>query len=173
MNRIVRVVVISTLAVAALAATNYFRVSTHASVASKYRDMDAWAYYKYGVFPDEIVFDLWGVEPQASAASVIGGFLDFAGELKDRDFSYVYFASRGRLKFRLSGTDFKQMGIEHDYQNPVYVVRTFPEKLENLDGRPAFSTWTGGMLGVLNEQMDDVNEFSRQWWLDDFLASYR
>lgn len=45
----------------------------------------------------------------------------------------------------------------------IYLIRTFPENVKNLDGSPAFSTWEGGLLGVTNRQMEDFNAFMRQW----------
>lgn len=56
------------------------------------------------------------------------------------------------------------------FPNPVYTIRTLPEKLRRPDGSRAFSVWTGGMIGVLGAQMDDVNNFAGQWYLDDAIA---
>jgi hypothetical protein len=32
---------------------------------------------------------------------------------------------------------------------------------------PAYSTWIGGVLGVLQRQLDDFNDFHDRWCLDD------
>lgn len=124
-----------------------------------------------GVIPDSIVYDVWDLGRTASQAEVLGGFMRFADEMKDRESREVRLASPGQTKFILSGHDFAVMGDEYFYQNPVYTIRTFPEKLSRPDGRPAFDNWSGGFIGVISAQMDDVNELGRQWYLNDLLGS--
>ena len=68
------------------------------------------------------------------------------------------------------GDEFLKIGQEYSYQNPVYSVRTFPEKLRVPSGEPAYSSWTGGLLGVVGAQMDDVNEMARAWYISDLLG---
>ena len=78
---------------------------------------------------------------------------------------------RDRTKFLLDGESFRVLGAEYDTQNPVYTMRTFPSKLNRADGAKAFSTWTGGMIGVLGKQMDDFNAFHKEWYLADLAGS--
>lgn len=153
------------------AGTSYARVHVPASQAMDYRDVTVTAYYRYGVMPDSIVFDIWSLGDEASVASVLGGFMSFAGEMKDRDFKNVILAYRGEARFILSGDHFSEIGQEAEWQNPVYLLRTFPEKLEKPDGTAAFSTWSGGMIGVLGAQMEDVNKLAAAWFLEDELRS--
>jgi len=49
----------------------------------------------------------------------------------------------------------------------VYTIRTFPQNVRKLDGTPAYETWSGGMLGVLSRQREDVNQFARDWFIAD------
>ncbi len=66
--------------------------------------------------------------------------------------------------YSMRGEDFQEIGREYKAgQNPVYLTRTLPEKLFLPDGSSAFGTWTGGLLGVAAQQMDDVNEAARTW----------
>ena len=151
-----------------VAGTNFARVQVHASEVTKYSDdVTIAAYYQMGVVPDVIVFDLWELGYGESAASVLGRFFAFAEEMKDREFREVHLAHRGKTKFVLRGRDFREIGRDHAFQNPVYTIRTFPEKLYTPSGRPAFSTWTGGMIGVLGAQMNDINEVADDWFLND------
>ena len=46
-------------------------------------------------------------------------------------------------------------------------MRTFPENVYRPDGARAFDSWTGGVLGVLGKQMEDFNEFHKQWYIED------
>ena len=156
---------------ASIAAINIVRVNTAASAASRYQnDVTVYAYYHLGVAPNSIVFDLWRVGWGATQAEVIGVFLRFADQMKDREFGEIRLAYRGKTKFILDGEDFHDIGREFSYQNPVYVIRTFPEKLRTPGGRRAFSTWSGGVLGVLGKQMEDLNDLGRRWYLNDMLS---
>ena len=60
-------------AVGALLVTNHFRVNIHATAAMKSRDVEVLAYYRYGVDPGSIVFDIRDIGGGNSAASTIGG----------------------------------------------------------------------------------------------------
>lgn len=122
------------------------------------------SYYAWGVHPNIIVFDLWDVDGSASKLDVMRVLLQFSDKLQERSFDEVRLAWRGDTRFIIPGTYFQQIGSEYSWQNPVYTIRTFPENIVTHDGRPAFSTWTGGMLGVLGQQMDDVSEFHDRWY---------
>jgi hypothetical protein len=51
----------------------------------------------------------------------------------------------------------------------VYTLRTLPEKLRRPDGSPAYRAWTGGLLGVMARQMQDLTGFCRAWFVRDVL----
>ena len=96
------------LGAAALAATlgavNYVRLYQPAQAALKNTDTIIVAsYYRFGVIPDAIVFNLRNVGPDASTASILGRFFSFADELKDREFREVRLAYKGQTKFILDG----------------------------------------------------------------------
>lgn len=155
----------------AIATINYLRVDRIAQSSTQGRDyMAPHAYYRYGVSPSAIVYDLWGVTGNASAAGALGRFFQFAEDMRARRFDHVYLAYRGNIRFRIGGDEFAEIGRRYAWENPVYLLRTFPEKIETLDGGPAFGRWSGGMLGVLGRQMDDVNELTAEWWLNDELG---
>lgn len=118
-----------------------------------------------------IVVDLRSVDGEASMVSVTRMLLKTAEALKGEDYDRVYLAYAGNEKFYFEGSYFKQIGEERSWQNPVYTVRTLPEHVRKLDGSPAFQTWTAGWLGVLGQQLEDSNEFHRQWWVNDALSS--
>src|SRR3546814_1370574 len=110
--------------------------------------VDVWAYHRLGVVPGEIVYDVRGVQPNASAADVTRTLLQFAAEVRDAEFDKVYLAWRGEQRFMLDGAYFRTLGREYGSQNPVYTLRTLPENVMTKDGKPAFSEWSGGMIGV-------------------------
>jgi len=161
------------IGVVALGSINFARVDLPAQTALEGRDyVTAHAYYRYGVDPSSIVFDIWGTSVDASGAGVLGALFDFAEEMKNREFSYVYLAYRGNVRFRISGKKFSDIGQSLSYQNPVYLIRTLPESVEAPDGRSAFGSWSGGLLGVLNAQMEDVNQLNKDWWINDEINRY-
>jgi hypothetical protein len=119
---------------------------------------------------NDIVFDVQSVSGEMSMADMTRRLLKTADALKRSEFKRVYLAYHGQEKFYFEGSYFKQVGEEYGSENPIYTLRTMPENVHNLDGSPAFETWTGGLLGVLGQQMDDVNQFHRKWWANDTLA---
>jgi hypothetical protein len=111
------------------------------------------------VHPTSLTIDL--TEPGSASTADL---FQSAEVLKDRSFSRVVLARGGQAVFVLSGDDFQDIGQAYAWgQNPLYLTRTLPEKLETPDGRPAFGSWTGGWLGVMSGQMEDVNELGSRW----------
>lgn len=98
-----------------------------------------------------------------SPADLFRAFLQFAESMQKETFDYVILCSQGNSKFKINGSYFKQLGSEYSTQNPVYTMRTFPEKLMKLDGSRAYGQWEGGVLGVLTKQMEDFNDFVKEW----------
>ncbi|NLH81146.1 MAG: hypothetical protein GX458_09945 [Phyllobacteriaceae bacterium] len=122
---------------------------------------------RWGIDPTTLVIDLWRVDGTAAMVDVDRCLLDVAAALKDRDFTRVELAHRTSVRFQMSGSYFKTLGTERDWQNPVYTMRTMPENMQTPDGLPAFERWSGGMLGVLGKQIDDHNALHRRWYFDE------
>jgi hypothetical protein len=81
-----------------------------------------------------------------------------------KHFDQIILARSGTPVFMMKGSDFYELGSQYgSQQNPLYLIRTLPEKLQRPDGAAAFSEWKGGLLGVLSHQMQDVNEAATQW----------
>lgn len=159
------------VAICIVAATNYLQLqrplSSLLSKDSRNSGIEVSAHYEYYIFPSTLIFNLKSVSPERSPADITRIFLKFAEIQKSKDFSVVKLSHAGNEKFRITGAYFKNLGLEFGEQNPIYTIRTMPENLYRPDGTAAFETWTGGALGVLNKQMEDVNEFHRQWYVSD------
>jgi hypothetical protein len=123
--------------------------------------------YRRGLLGDDIVFDVKSVEGQMSMVDMTRRLLKTAEALKDDDFSRVFLAYQGAEKFYLDGTYFKSIGEEREWQNPVYTIRTMPSNVHKLNGSPAFGSWSGGLIGVIGEEMNDNAEFHKEWWVND------
>jgi hypothetical protein len=125
-------------------------------------------HYKYYINPRTLVFNIKEISSSNSAADVFRTFLTSSAELKDKKFDKVELASKGKIKFYITGEYFKTIGSEYGNQNVVFTIRTFPENVYLPAGNLAYSTWTGGMLGVLTNQMDDFNDLCKNWFLNDY-----
>lgn len=122
--------------------------------------------YRYYVVPNTLVLDLTQVTGEMSPAGLFRGLFQIAERAAEDGHRYdrIVLARSREPVFVMKGEDFYTLGEERSLgQNPVYQVRTLPEKLYRPDGEGAFGQWTGGVLGVLKEQMEDVNEAARAW----------
>jgi hypothetical protein len=170
MKYLVRAVGVAIVVVLAIFAVNYARLQAPVRPAIA-EGIEVWTHYRYGVRPDVIVFDLRTIAPENAPAQVYGSLFRAAERLKDRSFSSVILAHRGTAKFVLDGASFREIGRTNDFQNPIFTIRTLPEKLSTPDGKPAFPSWSGGLLGVLSKQMEDVNRLSERWFISDLAGS--
>jgi hypothetical protein len=122
-------------------------------------------YRRWLISPNEIVFDVRGVSDTGSMADMDRQLFKAAEALKDRSYDSVILAYKGSGRFRLDGAHFKQVGKSWSYQNPIYLIRTLTENVDNMDGTPAFGAWTGGWLGVMNKQLQDHNDLHERWYM--------
>jgi len=126
---------------------------------------DVMVYRRWLLSPNEIVFDIRSASTQGSMADMDRLLFKAAEALKDRQFDHVVLAYHGSGKMLLAGDLFRLIGQTREFENPVYLIRTLTEHVTNIDGTPAFGTWTGGWLGVLGKQLDDHNQFHQRWWV--------
>jgi hypothetical protein len=131
------------------------------------------AHWRGWINPDELVFDITGLSGDASRADVLRVFLQYADAMKNQKFSRIYLAARGRLKFTIDGPYFQELGAEYNSQNPMYTIRTFPTRVTTIDGIHPFSEYEGGLLGVLDAEMQQFTRFSDEWYLNDFQSSLK
>jgi hypothetical protein len=75
--------------------------------------------------------------------------------------------SKGKSKFRIEDSCFKQLGQEYGQQNPVFTIRTFPEHVYTMDNQKAFPEREGGFLIVSIKQMEDFADFHKRWYAED------
>ena len=139
------------------------------ALSKDYRNKSAQVavYQRWGVLPSEIVFDIRSVEGTVSRADITRMLFQVAEAFEDKEFDWVVLAYKGKAKFKIPGEHFQEIGREFSYQNPVYLMRKLPQNVCELDGSAAFASYSGGWLGVLGAEMDDLNELHDRWWLDD------
>ena len=123
------------------------------------------AHYHYYLDPNTLVLDLRKIE-NAAPIDLFRILFQAAQALHEsgRRFDKVVLARTGTSVFQMKGEEFSTIGLEFAAgQNPIYLIRTLPEKLYRMDGEAAFGHWEGGWLGVLSKQMQDVNQAAQQW----------
>lgn len=153
-------------------AVNWFSVTGvaygHWRADPRNAPVSLWAHYAYLLKMDVLDLDLTGIESSASKADVTRMIFQAAEVFRERHFTQVRLAFRGSAKFTMDGDDFQQLGRAYaSGENPVYLMRMLPEQMKTPDGLPAFSTWTGGALGVLGAQMEDLNQLHEGWYLNE------
>jgi hypothetical protein len=170
-RRLVYLLIILLSVVGVIAVWNYFTVQRFLSQAiaddSRNSGIKVFAHYQWFVNPQILIFDLQEVSGDKSATDVSRTLLQFAEKMQSKKFKDVVLSYKGSARFMMKGDYFHTLGTEYNFQNPIYTLRTLPEKVYNLDGTPAFSTWTGGLFGVLGKQLEDLNEFHKRWYLAD------
>jgi hypothetical protein len=124
-----------------------------------------WSYHAWGILPGTLVVDVRAVHDGMRPVDVLRVLFDIAEQAKDRQFSEVRLAYRGETKFLLDAEHFRTIGRERAFQNPVFVMNNLPAALLRPDGTAAFATWTGGLLGVVARQAQDVNAFMDEWFM--------
>lgn len=171
MKKIIKIIIGLSLIAIGIFSFNYFTVSKPLLdvIESETRNsgISVRSNYRYYIQPSVLAIDIRGVSGEKSAADVFRVFLQYASKLKEKSFDTVHLQSKGKTKFYLEGDYFKKLGQEYGEQNPVYTMRTFTEHLYTPEGKKAFNTWTGGLLGVLKKQMEDFDEFHKKWYVED------
>jgi len=127
-----------------------------------------YTHYDNFINPSIININFWNIDNDKTMADMDRIIFQLAEVLVDKTFEKVIFSFRFDKKYFIKGDYFKKIGEEFSYQNKIYLIRSFPEKLYKMDGSKAFSTWTGGLLGVMTKQMEDHNEFHKVWYLEEW-----
>lgn len=148
-------------------------VSTRLATDPRNAKVTTYAYARWGIDPTTLVFDIHAINGEASMTDVSRVLLQAASALKDTAFQRVHLAYRGEARFMLEGAYFQRLGREYGTENPLYTIRTMPENVYSIEGARVFDTWTGGVLGVMGKQLEEVNQFHRRWYMDSMLAEGR
>ena len=127
-------------------------------------------HYKNYVQTSMLVFNLTQVKDKAPI-DVFRLLLQTASALKNRKFKNIQLSYKGAAKFTIKGEYFSELGNEYGEQNVVYTIRTFAENLYDNNGQLAYSEWTGGIIGVLEKQMEDFEDFNKKWYINEISTS--
>lgn len=120
--------------------------------------------YEYFLPSDIVVFDIEHLPSSSSAKAVTHLLFDYARKQKDMNFERVYLAYQGEQRFYVSGSTFSTWGHQYGYENVIYMMRKLPSHVRDMNGSNPFGEWTGGMLNVLGQEFEDLNDFHDQWY---------
>jgi hypothetical protein len=112
------------------------------------------------------------VGSEAAALDVMRTLFVAAEVLSDRRLERVYLSFNGERRFYLEGRYFEELGRTYSYENPVILIRMLPEHVFELSGERAYQSWSGGWLGVMTRQMEDVNDFHDRWYREKLTSTY-
>lgn len=132
--------------------------------------ISVWVHYSWWLNPREITYDLREISGDNSTADVTRILLQFSEKLKDRKYNKVILSYEGKSKFYFTGEYFQTIGQEYEFQNPVYTLRTMPENIYTFDDELKYGKWTGGWIGVMGKQFEDLNSFAQDWYLNDVMG---
>lgn len=177
MGKILKLTICLLIIASSIIAINYISLQRH-MVAILGKDarnhgVKVWVHYKWFLNPAELKYDLRGISGENSPLDVNRVMLQFSEKIKDKQFSKVYLSYKGEDRFYFKGDYFQNLGKEYEFQNPIYTLRTMPENIYTLDGEPQYGSWTGGWLGVTGKQMEDMNTFAKDWYLDDVIKDMK
>lgn len=138
-------------------------------VDSRNEGIDLRARFEWYVIPDKLVLDLRRAE-NVAATDLVRVLLQTSEILEDREFEFVFLSRNGDKVFRMDGEDFYVLGRAFSRgENPIPLMSELPSLLDFPDGTPAYSQWTGGLLGVMTKRLEDLNDAMRKWsGIDDY-----
>ena len=169
-KRIFVVSIIAIMIIACIYLSNYITLQNKLNnvITNDYRnaDVNISVHYQYYILPKKIVFDIKKIGVDKSPIDIYRLLFQFAEITKNNQYNQVILSYKGKNKYYLNGSYWKKIGDEYSWQNPIYTLRTLPENVYKLDGTKAYNNWTGGMLGVLSQQMDDLNNLSAEWFIE-------
>ena len=126
--------------------------------------VNADVYYGGTIGTDVVVFDLLdGGTSDARRIDPVHLFLQFARELDLTSVNRVILARNGREVFSIDASDLRPLADSYDGGGRVWAFNHLPERVRTRNGERAYSEWTGGWLGVLQKQSEDLNDFIKTW----------
>lgn len=120
--------------------------------------------YEGLISTDGVVFDvLDGESASARRIDPVHLLLQFAGRLDLYSVERVVLARNGREVVYVSSAELRPLADSYAGGGRVWAFNNLPASVRTMSGDRAYSEWSGGWLGVLKKQTEDVNDFIRDW----------
>ena len=126
--------------------------------------VNADVYYTGFFAEDTVVFDLKsGGSSVARRIDPVHLLMQFADKLNLYSIKRIVLAKNGKEVFYISGSDLREPANSYAGGGRIWAFNNLPERVRTMSGTQLYDEWTGGFLGVLKEQSEDVNEFIEKW----------
>lgn len=113
---------------------------------------------------DTVVFDLRdGGEVGARRVDAAHLLMQFASRLDLYSIRRVVLARNGEERFYVDSADLRPLADSYSASGRGWALFNLPSCVRNTNGTDAFGKWTGGAIGVLKEQAEDLNDFLAAW----------
>lgn len=110
-----------------------------------------------------IVFDVRACKGDSRLIDPLHLLMQFGYKIKDTPIAYLSIASGGEEVYRLEKSDLDELARQYELGARIWAFDHWPERLKKPTGERAFESWSGGLLGVMKGQMEDLNEALRAW----------
>jgi hypothetical protein len=110
-----------------------------------------------------IVFDIRSCKGDSRLIDSLHLLMQFGYRIKDYSIDYLSIAGSGEEVYRLDKSDLDELSRQYELGARIWAFDHWPERLRKPNGERAFSTWSGGFLGVAKAQMEDINEALKAW----------
>lgn len=153
--------------VASIPAYKWFRnreLVTTLEACQSYGVINATAYYADAFDDGAVVLDLAkSHDSGARRIDCVHLLMQFAGKLDLRMVKKVVLAREGKQVYYVAATDLRELTSSYKAGGEPWAFHNLPERCRTMAGSPAYDTWSGGWLGVLAKQANDLNSFIDAW----------
>jgi hypothetical protein len=124
-----------------------------------------------GIFDTQtVIFDLRdGGSPSARGIDPVHLLMQFASKLDLYSTRRIVLARNGQHRFCVSSDDMRPLADSYANGGVLWAFDNLPARVRRMDGTRAFGEWTGGWLGVLKEQTEDLAQFINEWIGDSYV----
>lgn len=110
-----------------------------------------------------IVFDVRACKGDSRLIDPLHLLMQFGAKIKDTPIAHLSIASGGEEVYRLEKSDLDELARQYELGGRIWAFDHWPERLRTPSGERAFESWSGGFLGVMKAQAEDLNEALRVW----------
>jgi hypothetical protein len=126
--------------------------------------VNADVYYDGAFSSDVVVFDLLdGGSSEVRRIDPVHLLLQFATQLDLNAIDRVILSRAGKMRFEVSGSNLRPLADSYAGGGRVWAFNNLPQAIRTSEGKQAYGEWTGGWLGVLQKQTEDLNNFIEAW----------
>lgn len=115
-------------------------------------------------WPGNLVFDVRTLDrSETRLIDVLHLFLQFGSKIADTGASRITIAAGGREVFWIQKRDLDELSEQYRLGARLWAFNHWPERLRRPNGERAYGGWSGGALGVMSGQLEDMADALREW----------